>query len=107
MENLLCQSEEIVYIDIVGDPIFDLYDDDSWIQYDNNEFYGQVVDKLSDEVTRHNIFLLVDGSNLKQSYSRLGSCGASWAFDKSDPRPLGVGKKPNSNRTEPNQTNRS
>uniref|UniRef100_A0A0D3E7Q2 DUF659 domain-containing protein n=2 Tax=Brassica oleracea var. oleracea TaxID=109376 RepID=A0A0D3E7Q2_BRAOL len=85
MENLFCQSEEIVYIDIVSDPIFYLYDDDGWIQYDDNEFYGQVVDKLSDEVTRHNIFLLVGGSNLRQGYSRFGSCGASWAFVKSDP----------------------
>ena len=85
MENLFIESEETVYIEIVGDPICDLYDDDGWIQYDVNEFYGQVNDKLSDEVTRQNTFLLVDGINLKQGNSRFGSCGASWAFVKGDP----------------------
>ncbi|KAG5398703.1 hypothetical protein IGI04_020517 [Brassica rapa subsp. trilocularis] len=59
MANLFLPSEEIVYIDFVGDPIFDLYDDYSWIQYDNNEFYGQELDKLGDEVTHWNILFLV------------------------------------------------
>ncbi|KAF2531119.1 hypothetical protein F2Q70_00030711 [Brassica cretica] len=85
MANLFLQNEEIVYIDIVGDPIFDLYDDDGWIQYDDSEFYCQEVDKLSDEVIRQNVFFLMDGSNLKQGKSRFGSCGASWAFVKDDP----------------------
>ncbi|KAL0900335.1 hypothetical protein Bca101_084296 [Brassica carinata] len=85
MANLFLQSEEIVYINIVGDPIFDIYDDDGWIQYDYNEIYGQEVDKLSDEVIRQNIFFLMDGSNLKQDNSRFGSCGANWAFVRGDP----------------------
>ncbi|KAL0863460.1 hypothetical protein Bca101_042578 [Brassica carinata] len=32
MENLFVESEEIVYKVIVGDPIFDVYGDDDWIQ---------------------------------------------------------------------------
>ncbi|KAF3485281.1 hypothetical protein F2Q69_00054181 [Brassica cretica] len=59
MANLFLQNEEIVYIDIVGNPIFDLYDDDGWIQYDDSEFYCQEVDKLSDEVIRQNVFFLI------------------------------------------------
>ena len=33
MENLFAESEEIVYRAIVGELIFDVYDDDDWIQY--------------------------------------------------------------------------
>ncbi|KAL0756310.1 hypothetical protein Bca101_093978 [Brassica carinata] len=38
MENLFVESEEIVYIDIVSDPIFNVYDDDDWVQYKYIEF---------------------------------------------------------------------
>ncbi|KAF3489655.1 hypothetical protein F2Q69_00056397 [Brassica cretica] len=38
MENLFVKSEELVYIDIVGDPIFDVYDDDDCVQYKYTEF---------------------------------------------------------------------
>ncbi|KAF3496500.1 hypothetical protein DY000_02056475 [Brassica cretica] len=38
MENLFVDSEEIVYIDIVSDPIFNVYDDDDWVQYKYIEF---------------------------------------------------------------------
>ena len=38
MENLFVESEELVYIDIVGDPIFDVYDDDDCVQYKYTEF---------------------------------------------------------------------
>ena len=38
MENLFVESEELVYIDIVGDPIFDVYDDDDCVQYKYPEF---------------------------------------------------------------------
>ncbi|KAJ4872825.1 Uncharacterized protein Rs2_45505 [Raphanus sativus] len=85
MANLFVDSEIIVYKTIIGSPIFDLYDDDGWIQYDDKELRGQEVDKLSEEVTRQNIFILVDGSNLKQGNSRFGSSGANWAFVKGDP----------------------
>ena len=38
MSNLFVESEEIVYKVIVGDPIFDVYDDDDRIQYKYIEF---------------------------------------------------------------------
>ena len=37
MKNLFAKSEFIVYKEIAGGPIFDLYDDDGWIQYNDNK----------------------------------------------------------------------
>uniref|UniRef100_A0A0D3E8E5 Uncharacterized protein n=1 Tax=Brassica oleracea var. oleracea TaxID=109376 RepID=A0A0D3E8E5_BRAOL len=79
-------SEVIVYKEIAGGPIFDLYDDDGWIQYNDNKFDGHEVDNLGDEVSLEKIrFLLVEGNSLEIGNSRSNDCGTSWALKKTGP----------------------
>ncbi|KAF3564980.1 hypothetical protein DY000_02014205 [Brassica cretica] len=86
MKNLFAKSEVIVYKEIAGGPIFDLYDDDGWIQYNDNKFDGHEVDNLGDEVSLEKIrFLLVEGNNLEKGNSRSNDCGTSWALKKTGP----------------------
>ncbi|WZY80377.1 hypothetical protein YC2023_026761 [Brassica napus] len=81
MENLFVDREVIVYKEIVGDPIFDVYDDEGWIQYSDNKLDRCEVNSLGDDVTLEEIgFLLVYGSILELSNSRSNDLGANWAL---------------------------
>ena len=86
MENLFAKSEIIVYKEIVGSPIFDLYDDIGWIQYNDNKLDGHEVNNLGDVVFLEKIrFLLVEGNSLEIGNSRSNDCGTSCALKKTGP----------------------
>ncbi|KAG5385636.1 hypothetical protein IGI04_037106 [Brassica rapa subsp. trilocularis] len=70
MANLFVEIEIIVYKEIVGDPVFGIYDDEGQIQDEGNDF---AVKDILMEV------------NLELHNSRVGNHGASWAFVKTGP----------------------
>ncbi|KAL0713824.1 hypothetical protein Bca4012_020802 [Brassica carinata] len=80
MANLFVESEVIVYKEIVGDPIFDVYDDEDQIQNEDNEFDVQA---SNNEVSLQKIGLFaVEGRNLALNNSRTKDFGGNWGLKK-------------------------
>ena len=65
MANLFVESEETVYIKIVGDPIFDVYDDEGRIRDGDNELCDRMDNRRDELSLQDNCFGLVECSNLK------------------------------------------
>ncbi|KAL0690192.1 hypothetical protein Bca4012_089870 [Brassica carinata] len=82
MANFFVESEVIVYKEIVGDPVYDIYDDEGRIQDESNDVEVKDVGSWREEVVLQKILLEV---NLELHNSRFGNHGASWAFVKTDP----------------------
>ena len=86
MESLFVESEQIVFREIHGDPIFDVYDDEGWIQVEHNDLDDQELNNLYNEVLLQTIgFLLMDGSRLGLRNSICEDYCANWAFGNNSP----------------------
>ncbi|KAF3531844.1 hypothetical protein DY000_02041722 [Brassica cretica] len=67
---------------MVGDPVYDIYDDEGRIQDESNDVEVKDVGSWREEVLLQKILVEV---NLELHNSRFGNHGASWAFVKTDP----------------------
>ena len=86
MESLFVESEQIVFREIHGDPIFDVYDDEGWIQVEENDLDDQELNNLYNEVLLRTIgFLLMDGTRLGLRNSICEDYCANWAFGNNSP----------------------
>ncbi|KAF3505312.1 hypothetical protein F2Q69_00045785 [Brassica cretica] len=86
MESLFVESEQIVFREIHGDPIFDVYDDEGWIQVEENDLDDQELNNLYNEVLLQTIgFLLMDGTRLGLRNSICEDYCANWAFGNNSP----------------------
>ena len=83
MANLFVESEEIVFREIRGGPIFDLYDDEGRIRDEDNDVEVKDVGSWRDEVLPQKI--LVEVNNLELNNPRFDDYGANWALTEDGP----------------------
>lgn len=80
------QAQDL-YSEIYGPPVYDVYDDEGWIQVENKDLDDHELNNLFSEVLLQTVvFFLVDGSclGLHNSISEEDYC-ANWAFGDSSP----------------------
>ena len=69
MKTLFVEKEVVFYIEIIGDPIFDVYEDEGKIQDEGNEFEVKGVDNWRGDLLLQKI--LVKGNYLELHNSRV------------------------------------
>ena len=83
---MFVESEQIVFREIHGDSIFDVYDDEGWIQVEDNDLDDQELNNLYNEVLLQTIgFILMNGSRLGLHNSIYEDYCANWAFGNNSP----------------------